>query len=346
MDTEKFGDTFPSGTQWSLIKDLSAKIDPVYQKLLEIAAQGEIFYHDDTNIKVLSLIKENKELDERKKKELKNITLKDKEPKKDRKGMFTTGILSVVENNQIALYYTGRNHAGENLAELFKKRMMSLPPPIQMCDAAPRNEIKEDDKKEDNEPQTHLANCLAHARRKFVDLLETFPDESEHVIKQLAEVYCFEKDTRIDKMTPKQRLEYHIENSKPIMDELKIWFEKKFEQKQVEENSSLGKAIKYMLNHWVKLTLFLKIERTPLDNNPCERSLKVAIRNRKNSLFYKTLIGAETGDKFMSIIQTCKLGGVNIFNYLTDIQKYQNEVIGNTEAWLPWNYKKRFQDLR
>jgi transposase len=80
----------------------------------------------------------------------------------------------------------------------------------------------------------------------------------------------------------------------------------------VEPNSNLGKAMKYMLNHWSKLTLFLKIERTPLDNNPCERSLKVAIRNRKNSLCYKTLIGANAGDIFMSIIQTCKLGGVNI----------------------------------
>lgn len=322
---KNLGVPLPSSTQWSLLKDFSMKIYPVYYQLLRIAAQGEILHNDDTNIKILSLMKENKEME--------NQKIKSK-----RKGIFTTGILSKIKNHQIALYFSGRNHAGENLQKLLKNRILSLPPPIQMCDAASRNEIEE--------PPVLLANCLSHARRNFVDLLETFPVESEHVIKIFGKIYGFEKEAKINEMTPSQRLEYHKKKSKPLMDDLKLWFENKFKKKEVEPNSNLGKAIQYMFNHWEKLTLFLRVEKAPLDNNPCERNLKVPILNRKNALFYKTLNGSATGDIFMSIIQTCKLEGVNIFNYLTDIQKHENDMFDNFEAWLPWNYKKKSVSLK
>ena len=65
-----------------------------------------------------------------------------------------------------------------------------------------------------------------------------------------------------------------------------------------------------MLKHWQKLTLFLRVPGPPLDNNICERALKMAIRHRKNSLFYKTLRGAAVGDLYMSLIHTCYLSGV------------------------------------
>ena len=61
-----------------------------------------------------------------------------------------------------------------------------------------------------------------------------------------------------------------------------------------------------MLNHWARLTLFLRVAGAPLDNNVCERALKMAILHRKNSLFYKTLNGAQVGDLFMSLIHTCR----------------------------------------
>ncbi|MFO8002854.1 transposase, partial [Thioalkalivibrio sp.] len=79
------------------------------------------------------------------------------------------------------------------------------------------------------------------------------------------------------------------------------------EKKLVEPNSGLGKAIKYMLKHWKKLTRFLEVPGTPLDNNIAERALKYAILHRKNALFYKTQNGAKVGDLFMSLIHTCQL---------------------------------------
>jgi hypothetical protein len=92
---------------------------------------------------------------------------------------------------------------------------------------------------------------------------------------------------------------------------LKIWCESKINNKEVEENSSLGSAIKYMLKHWQGLTQFLRVAGAPIDNNFMENKLRLAVINRKNFLFYKTEIGALVGDIIMSIIQTCQESSVN-----------------------------------
>ncbi len=122
------------------------------------------------------------------------------------------------------------------------------------------------------------------------------------------------------------------------MKQLHAWLRAQFEEKKAEPNSGLGEAIGYLLKHWERLTLFLRQAGAPLDNNICERSLKKAIRHRKNSLFYKTENGAEVGDLFMSLIHTCELNGVNPFDYLTELQKHAEELAKHPAAWMPWNY--------
>ena len=107
----------------------------------------------------------------------------------------------------------------------------------------------------------------------------------------------------------------------------------------VEPNSGLGKAIRYLLKHWPKLTLFLRQPGAPLDSNIVERALKKAILNRKNGLFYKTRNGAQVGDLYMSLIHTCELCGGNPFDYLTELQKHPAEIGQNPAAWMPWNYR-------
>ena len=94
-----------------------------------------------------------------------------------------------------------------------------------------------------------------------------------------------------------------------------------------------------MRRHWQELTLFLRVAGAPLDNNICERALKMAIRHRKNSLFYKTRNGARMGDLFMSLIHTCELNGVNAFDYLTELQRHAGEVKRNPAEWMPWSYR-------
>jgi transposase len=95
-----------------------------------------------------------------------------------------------------------------------------------------------------------------------------------------------------------------------------------------------------MLRHWEPLTLFLRQAGAPLDNNVCERALKMAILHRKNSLSYKTLNRARTGDLFMSLIHTCRLNGANPFDYLLAIARHPEAVKLIPKAWLPWNYPR------
>jgi transposase len=119
-------------------------------------------------------------------------------------------------------------------------------------------------------------------------------------------------------MPPEERLAFHQAHSEPLMTGLKEWMEKQFAERKVEPNSGQGKAIRYMQNHWSKLTLFLREAGAPLDSNIVERTLKKAILHRKNSLFFKTENGAGVGDLFMSLIYTCELHGVNAFDYLSN----------------------------
>ena len=112
------------------------------------------------------------------------------------------------------------------------------------------------------------------------------------------------------------------------------------DEKHVEPNSGLGKAITYLLKHWDALTLFLRRPGAPLDNNIVERALKKAILHRKNALFYRTQNGARVGDLFMALIHTCELCGANPFEYLTELQRHAAELATNPGKWLPWTYRE------
>ena len=123
------------------------------------------------------------------------------------------------------------------------------------------------------------------------------------------------------------------------MDELKAWMEKQIEERYVEPNSRLGGAFNYLLNRWDSLTRFLKIPGAPLDNNSAERALKMIQRIRKNSLFYANEHGAYVGDVITSLIETCRLNGINPLDYLTALVNNRCALFGDPGAWLPWNYR-------
>jgi hypothetical protein len=167
-----------------------------------------------------------------------------------------------------------------------------------------------------------------------------FPTECRHVLESLREVYHLDAQAKELAMNPEQRLVHHQTHSQPVMDKLQTWMQEQLDRKLVEPNSGLGQALGYMLRHWQPLTLFLRQPSAPLDNNICERALKMAILHRKNSLSYKTLNGARTGDLFMSLIHTCRLNGVNPFDYLLAITTNGQAIHLIPKAWLPWNYPK------
>ena len=179
------------------------------------------------------------------------------------------------------------------------------------------------------ELKTIVANCLAHGRRQFVDVADRFPEECRHVLESLAVVYHNDALARERNLSPEERLLFHQAESGPTMEELHVWLVRQFDERLVEPNSALGEAISYLLKHWEKLTLFLRVPGAPLDNNICERALKKAILHRKNSLFYKTRHGAHVGDVFMSLIHTCELCGANPFDYLTELERHADEAASN-----------------
>jgi hypothetical protein len=252
----------------------------------------------------------------------------------ERRGVFTTGIVSLAEGRPtIALFFTGPYHSGENLRALLAKRQDELPPPIQMCDALSRN-MPED-------LRVILANCLAHGRRNFVDVAAAFPPEVKYVLECLKKIYQTEAQAKKQKLSSDERLRLHQENSRPVMDALHRWLKLQFDEKKVEPNSSLGGAIAYMLRHWEKLTLFLRVPGAPLDNNICEQALKMAIRHRRNSLFYKTLRGAKVGDLYMSLIHTCYFSAADPFDYMTQLQRNAGLVRAAPSDWMPWNYRQQ-----
>jgi transposase len=315
----------PASTQWDIVQAVAADLTPAFDELIRQAAQGDVLHNDDTTVKILELMGERDRQDA--------LAVADREGDDDdeRRGLFTTGVVALRDGRRVALFFGGRRHAGENLAEVLKQRAAELPPPIQMCDALSRNLP--------GELQTVLAHCLAHARRNFVDVYDHFPEPCRYLLEALAVVYRNDAGARQRHLSPQARLEWHQEASRPTMRELHAWLMRQLDEKLVEPNSGLGGAIRYMLKHWDKLTLFLRQAGAPLDNNVCERALKKAILHRKNALFSKTQNGARVGDLFMSLIYTCQLSEVNPFDYLTQLQQHADELAARPERWLPWNYR-------
>jgi transposase len=315
----------PDSTQSDIVSNAAPAPLAVLDELTIHAAQAPLLYSDDTTMMVLSLAKERK-----------RIEAEGREP--EAKAINTSGIVAVLrddphEPRKVALFFTGHAHAGGNMARVLAHRAKELPPPTLMCDALAANVS--------TEFVAILANCLAHARRNVVDVAEQFPEAALYVVEALAKVYVHDAHCRTEAYSPEERLAYHKQKSEPIMNELHAWVIRQLDDKLVEPNSGLGRALKYFKKHWIKLTLFLRVPGAPLDNNLCEQTLKRAVLHRKGSLFYKTPRGARIGDCFMSLIHTCRLCNVNAFDYLKALIERSQEVIGAVEKWLPWNYHEQ-----
>jgi transposase len=311
---KSLGIPLPAATQWEVVHEGSRLLEPAYRELVRQGAQGEVIHNDDTTMKILALEAPQPE-----------------NGSAERRGVYTSGIVSRVDGHQIALFFTGRKHAGENLQDVLAQREQERPAPIQMCDALSSNTSGDFD--------TIIANCMAHARRQFVDVATSFPDECRHVLETLRDVYRNDDVTRKQAMSPAARLAFHQQHSKPLMDELKEWLREQIDEHRVEPNSGLGQAIAYMRKHWDRLTLFLNREGAPLDNTICERALKKVILHRKNALFYRTETGARVGDLFMTLIHTAELCHADPFDYLIALLRHAEEVPRSPGDWMPWNYQ-------
>jgi transposase len=182
-----------------------------------------------------------------------------------------------------------------------------------------------------------LAYCWAHARRYFFDAATgDGAPIAEEALRRIAALYAIERD--ICGQSPGTRQAARQERSKPLIDAMHAWLEDK--KRRMFSGSPTLAAINYALGHWRGLTRFIDDGRIDLDNNPVERSMRTVALQRKNALFAGHDLGAENWAAIASLIETCKLGGINPNAYLTDILtriagKRDGEPIGDL---LPGNW--------
>ena len=316
----------PDATQWDQIEQVGDCAYVVFAQMEQVAAQGELIFQDDTAARILSLIQENIEI-------VAAAQAQGLSPSKARTGIHTTALVVKVGEHTAILYYSSRRHAGENLQELLAKREAGLEKPLAMSDALASNEVA-------NDAAVIRCHCLAHGRRKFSDLVEVFPHACQVVLEVISAVFDHDEQARKEQLSPQARLTYHQAQSQPLMEALKKWLDTPLDDHLVEPNSSLGKAIGYMQRHWVTLTRFLSVPGAPLDNSLAERALKLFIRQRNNSLFYKSTHSAYIASVLTSLIATCLYTGVNAVEYLVALQEHRGEVFADPAAWLPWAYAR------
>ena len=315
---ELFGCPITASSIFDQCEYLTNDVMPVFYELKRIAANAKLFFIDDTNNRILAQKPEAR-------------------PKRNgggtqmRSGVYTSGLIGITQNNQsIYLYNTNLGHAGEFLDETVRHRDTHLSSPIIMSDALSRNLPTLIDK-------PIIALCNAHARRMFVDIESNYPEEVKHILNLYGKIWCRDKEVKELEYDDEQRLAYHQEKSLPIMEEIKSWCECYQQSSTYEAHSGLGKACKYFTKHYEELTQFCKVPGAPIDNNRMEEGLKVKIRTRKTSHFYKTQTGADVANILISIIMTADRNGVNSFDYLNQLQQNKEAIKANPSAWLPWS---------
>lgn len=311
---ETHGIPMPDATQYDLLEALHHQVKPVCDVLMQHAANGELSIYDDTPGRIL-------------------------EHQAQGKATHTTAFVSVADNKKIHLFITSEKHAGRNASAILGQRTSDTAV-IAMMDASPSNIPKE--MSIDLSARFILCFCLVHGRRKFFELFSFFEEQCDFVLNIIGRVYKNDAHCKKKNLGPEERLLYHQQHSQKLMENLYNWLNNQLLYELLEMNSGLGAAVNYMLRHWQPLTTFLRVAGAPLDSSWAERAIKIAIRHRRNSLFYKTPKGAQVGDCLMSLIYTAQQNNKSPFDYLNTLQRHGPKVAANPEQWLPWNYQDNF----
>ena len=308
------GTPLPASTQWELMAEQEEVLEALYHAFEQDSANGKGIAIDDTKARILEQIAANKKADK----------------KSDKKGCYTTGIVSVHDDHMSYVFVTDDQTAGKSAALFLRLRDPELPAPYLMCDALTAN-IPEDISSD----LYILCYCLVHARRQFYELPDGYDDLAERAMGLIGKIYDNEFQTK--GMTGQERLKFHQEHSTPIMEELRAYLTT--QQEEFEPNGVAGAAIDYMLKRWTEFSHFLRYPDIPLDNNLTERALKLIIQVRKSAMFYKTLKSARIASYIQTALYSAAQNDVNPYEYMLAILKHKEAVIKNPERWLPWCYQ-------
>jgi hypothetical protein len=314
-----FGFPVAASTVFDQCEQLSDAIHPVFKFMKTAGARAQRFLIDDTTHRIL---------------EQPPVTRPDRRTGKPRSrtGVYTSALIAIDEDeHRYILFQTNVGHAGEWLDQILHARPATAPAPIVMSDALSRNRPYAIEHFES-------AFCNAHARRQFVDVASRFPEQADWVLERYGLIWQHDDDLCAG-VSPAQRLAIHREHSLPVMEQIRDHGQQSLDSGRVESNSALGEAWRYFLSHFHPLTAFCRLENAPIDNNSTEQELRLIIRGRNNSLFFKTPAGAAIADVITSVVATAYRAGINVFDYLIDLQRHADDVKRHPERWLPWAYR-------
>ncbi|SIS93864.1 IS66 family transposase [Neptunomonas antarctica] len=282
---------------------MGALVQPLINRLQEIAIEQSVLHMDETPVQVLN------------------------EPGKKAQSKSYMWLIATQASLPVVLYHYSTGRSGDTPKELlvdFKGALMTdgYEGYNAVCVS---NEL------------TRLG-CWTHARRKFIDAQRQQPKgksgKADMALSFIQKLYGVEKSCK-DKSIDER---YHLRQteSKPIIEKLRQWLEKA--RQQTPPKSTLGKAVNYLHNQWSRLVAYLDDGRWPIDNNRAENAIRPFVIGRKNWLFSTSQAGARASANVYSLIETAKVNGLEPYAYLKKIFTLlpQAQALEDIDALLPW----------
>jgi hypothetical protein len=185
----------------------------------------------------------------------------------------------------------------------------------------------------DKKPGITLLHCMAHARRKFDEAKDNDLVRASHVLTEMQKLYALERQAKENALSVDEL--YQIRQQiVPVLDDLKQWMLKNYQS--VLPQSVIGQAIHYSLQRWDKLCLYTTNGRLQIDNNLVENAIRPVAIGRKNYLFAGSHNGAQRAAMLYSFLGTCKIIGVNPFEWLRDVLiRIPDHPVNNLQQLLP-----------
>ncbi len=316
----------PDASMSDLTERVANAAVPVARYLRAFARNARLFLGDDTGAQIL---------------ELKSTIRAERRTGRlvERTGCHVSCVIAITsEGHRIVIFRVGIQHTGELLDEILDGRDPQLPVPLVMGDCHACNTV--------TTCRVIHGGCNAHAVRRFKDVKDRYPEEAGYALERYEKIFDHEEHCKLVGLDDDQRLAYHREHSKPLFDEICEHGEALLEDKKIEPHSDIGEAYGYMTNNRVRLSAFLRHPGMPIDNNDPERTLRLPVRLRDNAPFFKNSIGGAWAETIWTVGDTALGCGVNLFDYLNGLQRYDEDVRRNPHLWVPWSFRERLSVLQ
>jgi transposase len=189
-----------------------------------------------------------------------------------------------------------------------------------------------------------LVGCLAHARRKFEQALDNDKARAEKVLLWMQDLYALEREARQASLSADERYLLRQEKARPLLDELGEYIVEEYQK--VLPKSTIGKAFHYLAARYNKIYEYLQNGRLEIDNNLIENSIRPVALGRKNYLFAGSHAEAQRAAMVYSLLGSCKLQGINPYEYLLDIlQRLPEQPVNRLAELLPPLWKSASTEI-